>query len=254
MLPTPAVVALPATARNVILLMGEDSSVAVDKRLPIDHVAAAIEQYLSWVDPITPLSIVTVSSPIDVLRQMGAFDEAAPGVRYFVFLGHAWHSGLILKNYKDGTDYATAIHDAAVWDEIATVYGPDVSWPDDVTQYKTNQLRVSNLRNLPYQFVDNLRRVFAGARGIYVLGCNAADPSAVGSETFVQTLADTSANRCTGRRSTPTSSRRLRPARGPTTAPTGATQCRPRPCCCCRAGPGRPTCIMSLPGYKMGFP
>jgi hypothetical protein len=193
--PTP-----PSTApfRNLILLAAEDDvSVPQKDQIPIDHAAASIKRYLEHVDPGTPTEIHVAPNPYVFLLYCGAFGPERHRVRYFFVLSHAWEGGLNLTHYADDAKYfrppgstGPQIHDERVYDQLSVLYGYKVDiGPNDVFQFRTHQIRISNFRMLPDDFLKQLRRAFADAQGVYVLGCGAAGQQDLGKTNFSREFA-----------------------------------------------------------------
>jgi hypothetical protein len=64
--------------------------------------------------------------------------------------------------------------------------------PDDYTQIRTHQIRVSNLMLLPENAKDNMRLTFGEAEGVFVVGCRSAEQSDEPNlDSFCQAFANT---------------------------------------------------------------
>lgn len=197
--PDPPVPSAPM--RNLVLYAAEKGTAAGDQ-IPVNHVARSIADYLGAIDPGTPTDTLEVGDPVDFLYRIGAHaGPLAYRVRRLFYVGHAYESGLILTDYPDGTPYekpasgsATLwIHDADVATRLGELYGVSRKFGEnDYTEFKTHQVRVSNLRLLPPFFKENLRWTLAKSEGIYLLGCRAADEIDLKETTFCQELANVS--------------------------------------------------------------
>ncbi|MFG0318174.1 MAG: hypothetical protein ACF8XB_12945 [Planctomycetota bacterium JB042] len=179
--------------RNVIVHANDPGD-----ELPVNHVAETLREFLAKRDASVPTEVVAVDDPIGWLRAVGALQPgpvAPPRIRHFFSLSHAWEGGLTL-----GPEH-TGARKAELAAEIVRLGGRGgegedaaprlTEGPDDLTQYRTHQLRISNLRHLPAPIVQRLREVFADAVGIFVAGCNTANEDMIedAAPTFCTELA-----------------------------------------------------------------
>ena len=185
--------------RNLIVIMADDVSVAPDKQLPLNHVAASLKEFLEEVDPLTRTDVIEVRNTWDYLLLLGAIGGETYEIRYFFSMSHAWPGGLVLTEFDESVPYLRPAggsgpqrHDERVHELLSQLYGYSLDvGPLDTTQIRTNQFRISNLRWLPDEYRRRMRRTFANAQGIYILGCRNADEDDVNPVSFTRELANT---------------------------------------------------------------
>ncbi len=199
--------------RNLILIADEHASVPADKQLPLNHVAASLKLALETVDPHTPSDIHVVATPLDFLERCNAFRDPPFKVRRLYSFSHAWPAGLVLTHHTGAVPYrqpvgtiGAEVHDEAVYDRMNFLYGDnrpsEDSQPldplnpflpigeDDLTEVKTNQLRIANLLLLPHEAVARLRVTFADADGVFLVGCRTAEQDESTRLSVAQVMAD----------------------------------------------------------------
>ncbi|MEZ5407539.1 MAG: hypothetical protein R2761_05890 [Acidimicrobiales bacterium] len=184
--------------RNVILIASEHPGVPADKQLPLNHVADSIKRYLEAIDPLVRTEVREVSNAVEWLRYCGIFrDDLEYKIRHFFSFSHAWPGGLTLENFPPGIP----VHDPNVYDTLSALYDPrpfdfstdNFALPigeDDAATFRTNQMRISNLRLLPQEAKERLRRTFTDARGVYIVGCRTAFDDDAPDPPFCQEMAD----------------------------------------------------------------
>jgi hypothetical protein len=196
----PAPPPVPSTFRNVILIASEDSSVPAEDRLPLNHVAESVKAYLADIDGRTPTEIHEVSNAIEWLERLNAFRAPTYRIRYLFSFSHAWPGGLELEHYPRSADYDSTIHKPAVLERLTELYDPRPfaetsnallpTGTDDLHTLKTNQIRIANLTWLPEEARQRLRRTFADAEAIYIVGCRTAQEDGVPHPPFCEELAN----------------------------------------------------------------
>jgi hypothetical protein len=169
--------------KNIIVIATEAADVPAAQQLPLLHVAYTIRAYLDQQPGAVETYILEISNPIEYLEAMSAFNPLFR-VNYFFSMGHAYPYGLILKHTVN------PINDPDLEKRIRHVYGTETPFgSNDFTEFKVNQFRVSNIRLLPGEMVTNVRAIFKKARGVFILGCNAANTQDATDKTFVQEFA-----------------------------------------------------------------
>lgn len=185
---------LPNVYRNIILIGSEADSVDEDDRLPLMAIAESLKRHLKTVDPGTTTKIHVVSDAIQFLEHCNAFRQPTYKIKNFFSFSHAWLGGLVLLNYPSGTDYETVIHNSSLFEELNFLYADDRAQedsefdesaladdfvlpygPNDYTQIKTHQIRISNLTFLPADAKERVRNTFAEAENICIVGSRTSD-------------------------------------------------------------------------------
>jgi hypothetical protein len=217
--PYDSLLQVPTEFRNLILIAKEDGSVDPDDQLPLNHVAETIKRHLETLDPDIATEIREVANPVEFLAYLNAYRPPQYNINYFFSLSHAWQGGLTLLNFDEteipyqnrdsaGNVLGPEIHDATVLRDINWLSRdprmPEASefdfseegeflevGPDDYEQVKTNQIRVANLRYLLPESKIHLKRTFAQAKAVFILGCKAAGEQDDPSSSFCEALAET---------------------------------------------------------------
>ncbi len=198
--------------RNIILIATEDAAVPEDDQIPINFAANSLKKYFDDQNNGISTEIFEVSNALEWLEAINAFRIPQFQINYFFSLSHAWERGLNLVNYPDGTDYISTIHDPDLFDQINLVYGypsdnenyasedfdEEVEdlvenvfeyGPNDFTQIRTHQIRISNLTKLPDIYRARLIHTFQKAKGIFLLGCNTDNEDVGPNSTFCDAFA-----------------------------------------------------------------
>jgi hypothetical protein len=199
--------------RNLILIAEEHPSVDEDDRLPLNHVAESLRLALEAADPDVPTDVHVVDNVLAFLERINAFQEPPFKVRRFYSFSHAWPGGLLLMNHDDGVPYqqppgaiGPEIHDPVIHDRLNFFYGDGRTrvdaepldlvepllpiGPDDLTEVKTHQLRISNFLVLPLEAITRLRLTFSDAIGVHLVGCRSAEGEDVAGLSVAQAMAD----------------------------------------------------------------
>lgn len=168
-------------AKNLILIMKEKEGA---DRLPVDYAALSLKNFLATETPSIQTEIHEPGNCHEFLRLCGAFGPLTYDVHYFFTLSHAWPGGLVL-------DYDPDSEDDAIKAKLESLYGREITiGQDDETEFRTYQMRLSNLHFLPDESVKRMRHIFRNAKGVFLAGCNTAVDHEDAELSMAQALAD----------------------------------------------------------------
>jgi hypothetical protein len=220
----------PLTYRNLIVIGHEADATPAAEQLPLLQLAATIKAELEGIDPYVPTEIREVANPLRSSEYLNAAREPRYRLRYFFCLAHAEKGGLTLAHYpNDGSipyqrpeaETGTQIHNQAILDQLELLatdffpqevvdgieaddadddtdvseddseYVPNLTIGDDfLTQFRTHQVRVSNLHSLLDYSQAHVRDTFQEAIGVFLLGFNASSTPDTTEGNFYQEFAN----------------------------------------------------------------
>lgn len=163
--------------RSSLILIGDEVAGA-EKQIPLDDAAYTLRQWLlqKYPDDVAPRILVT-RGPMDVWKHLGVIGDRPVDFRFVFTMSHSYAQGLLFFHREpvalDAAGWPERyIHDAAVGEQMKDLYGYDIVFgSNDVTQYSTQQMRVSHIRNLPDDMKRRLRANLERAE-VFLIGCN----------------------------------------------------------------------------------
>lgn len=173
----------PAQRRHVILWGSNDPSVPEPQWLPLQYAARSLAEHLRKVDPQTPVVVASVRSPVELLRELGAFPDRAYAVKTLFLMCRASAEGdLQLLHFPHSTPYLdpdgnTDIHDEHIEWELREMHATKLQFEthkkatagQPESHFRTDRLRMVNLNQLPQASRELLRERFRGTEGVFIL-------------------------------------------------------------------------------------